>query len=447
VRLIDIPLRNLRLRALSATLTGASIALGTMLVAFLWIAADEAKRKYDASSKGFKAIVGPTGTSGLDLVLNTVFNLGTPKGVVPLSVYKALHADKILPRGRVGMRHAVPIAVGDNYRGYRVVATTDEWFTKFTRGDLGPLAFAAGRGFEFSHDEFMELAEHLAEDHAKKAAGEHEHAHEIPEKWKAAVLGAEVARKLELPLGSEVVPAHGVEGEHEEHEEAACKVVGILAPTGTPIDRAVYIPLGTHYLLEGHDAISSVQTESSADKVRISAVIVDTRDHVGPQKLRHVFQERQEAQVVFTADEIDRLFEIAGNITAALRAIAMLVMAVAGIGILVALYNTMNERKREIAIMRSLGARRVHILSIVLIEASLIAAVGGVLGVAGAHLAANLLGGPIQAMTGVSVAGASFKLTEVWLILGTTALGALAGVLPAVKASLTGVADNLSPTT
>ena len=114
MRLWHIPLRNLKLRALSSTLTGASIALGTALVALLWIVAGEAQHKYKASAKGFKAVVGPTGTSGLDLVLNTVFNLGVPQGVVPMSVYRDLHDDRILPGKRLGMRHVIPVAVGDN---------------------------------------------------------------------------------------------------------------------------------------------------------------------------------------------------------------------------------------------------------------------------------------------------------------------------------------------
>jgi len=455
MRLWHIPLRNLRLRALSSTLTSASIALGTMLVAFLWIVAAEAERKYHSSARGFKSIVGPPGTSALEIVLCTVFNLRVPQGSVPLSVYKDLH-DGRLPNARPGMiRHAIPIALGDNYRNFRIVATTDEWFNRFSRGqDAGGkpqrLEFAEGRGFKFTHEELLRLADDLAEDARKRKAGEADHDHhddEIPAAWKEVVLGSEVARKLGLQIGAKVVPAHELQGDSHTHDEGACTVVGILAPTHTPIDKALYLPLGVHLRLQGHDAISKLEQQVHADAVRLSAIIIDTRDHIGDQLLRVYFQSTTVAQAASTQQEINNLFKLTGNITAALYGLAGVVMVVAGIGILVALYNTMNDRKREIAIMRSLGAQRFQILVIVLFEATAIATVGGVLGVLGAHAATVAFGGLVESQIEVPVSDAPFSLNELWLVLGVIGLGAISGILPAIKASLTGVAENLSPTT
>ena len=134
-----------------------------------------------------------------------------------------------------------------------------------------------------------------------------------------------------------------------------------------------------------------------------------------------------------------------GNITLALRGISYLVLVIGAIGIFVALYNTMNERRRDIAIMRALGARRAQILGIVVFEAVFLSLAGALVGIAGAHAALVVLGPKIQAMTGVPVSGALFGLRELALILGVAAMGGLAGLLPAIRASMTDVARYLSP--
>ena len=154
MNLLHISLRNLRIRILSSGLTMVSIALGTALVALIWLMIDAADKHYKASLLGYKAVVGPKEGAPMALVLNTVLNLGSSPGVVPLSVYRELH-DGRLGR-RFGLRYAIPQARGDQYAGFPLVGTTDEMFTLFRRGKTGAgeprtLEFAAGGPFEFSH--------------------------------------------------------------------------------------------------------------------------------------------------------------------------------------------------------------------------------------------------------------------------------------------------------
>jgi putative ABC transport system permease protein len=124
--------------------------------------------------------------------------------------------------------------------------------------------------------------------------------------------------------------------------------------------------------------------------------------------------------------------------------IAWLVLLVASVSITVAIYNTMNERRREIAIMRSLGARRLQILVVITGEAALLSLFGALLGLCVCHLAAWLLRATVEDMTGVYLDWLQFRWWELWLLLGVTGVGALAGLLPAVKGSMTQVADNLA---
>jgi putative ABC transport system permease protein len=196
--------------------------------------------------------------------------------------------------------------------------------------------------------------------------------------------------------------------------------------------------------MDKHEAIRGSQ-EASAGSVLLSAIIVDFRHPLGGAHLRREFQTRSEAQVAWPRFEVDQLLQIVGNATDLLRVISYLVLLVSGVSILVALYNTMNERRREIAIMRALGARRRQIVRVILQEAALIAAVGAVLGVLACHAAARFAGDAVTRRTSVPIDWAAFTTDELWLILGVTVLGGIAGILPAIKGSMTEVADNIGP--
>ncbi len=449
MKLFAISLRNLRVRRVSTALTTLSILLGTALLAALWLLIDQTNRRYNASAAGFKAIVGPKEGAPLALVLNTVYNLGISPGIVPVSVYKELH-------DRRELRYAIPQARGDTYLGFPVIGTTDEMFSKFRRGEYGELKFAAGRPFKLGHEEFMQVAADLASGkikpgHAHDHAHDHEHDHSVPghthdDPWHEAVIGAEVARRGKLGIDDWITPVHGAENDPDPHvhEESKCKIVGVLAPTRTPLDASIFIPLSTFLTMDRHD--DAVRQANGEAQVALSAIIVDSIAHLGANWLRREFQTRADAQVAWTTFEVSELLRLVGNATDVLRVVSWLVLLVAAVSIAVALYNTMNERRREIAIMRALGARRGQILAIILLEAVVIALIGGVLGVLACHVAAWGLADVVLDRTGVFIDWAAFTRQELGLILAVGVLGGLAGALPALKGSRTQVADNLAPT-
>lgn len=459
MNLFAVSVRNLRQRLLSSVLTCLSIALGTGLLAALWLLIAQTNDRYTSSFAGYKAIVGPKEGSPLSLVLSAVFNLGAEPGVVPLSVYRELHDGTLATR--LGLRYAIPQARGDHFEGFPVIGTTDEMFSKFSRarseGADGErvaerLAFAAGRGFTFGHEQLLAFAEQKARELAERAAddakhddehGSHEHGgHDHPE----AVFGYEVAQRLRAGVGFHFSPVHGGVNDPDAHvhDESQCHVAGILERTGTPLDRSIFIPLDAFLSMDKHEAIRETQT-AEAGSVLLSAIIVDYKHPLGGSHLRRVFQTRADAQVAWPQQEIAQLLQIVGSATDLLRVISYLVVLVAAVSILVALYNTMNERRRDIAIMRALGARRSQILRVILQEALLIAGLGAVLGVLACHAAAFFLGDAVAERTSVPIDWAAFSIDELWLILAVTMLGGLAGILPAIKGSMTEVADNIGP--
>ena len=449
MNLFLVSLRNLRLRLLSTTLTTISIAVGVAMLASLWLLIAETEKRYKASLQGYRAIIGPKEGSPLSLVLSTVFNLGVEPGVVPMSVYKELHEGRLAKK--LGVVYAIPQARGDTFGGFPVIGTTDEMFTKFRRGkdaegNYRSLEMADGKAWSFDHDAFLHFAEELAEEAGQQEGEEHEH-EDIPAEHRSAVIGSAVAQHLGLEVGDSIVPVHGRANEAavaHKHEEATCRIVARMAATGTPLDRAIFIPMDVFMSMDKHQAIRSGQ-EADSDSVLISAIIVETRNRLGDVHLRNEFQTRSDAQAAVPRIEIPQLMRMVGDVTDILRIISYLVLTVAGVSVMVALYNTMNERRREIAIMRSLGARRLQILRIILQEALGIAFLGGVLGVALCHLGAWAFAADVADRTGVLVDWKVFSPSEVWLILGTCVLGALAGALPAIKGSLIEVADNLGP--
>jgi putative ABC transport system permease protein len=465
VNLTSISLRNMRIRALSTTLTALSITLGTALMAVLWLAMDAADKHYKSTHLGYTAIVGPKQGSAMNIVLNTVLNLQSSPGFVPMSVYRELREGPIARK--VSPRYVIPQSRGDIYRGFPIIGTTDEMFTKFRRGKDAPLLkFAAGKPFAFSPDDLekfaTEYARKLKEKRAKGTAGvvessgsdgheheghDHAHDHQHIEPSHYAVLGATAAEGTGLRVGSTFVPTHGsvdTVGAHI-HEADRMKVVGILEATGTPLDRSIFVPLSGHLAIEGHDPIRDDQ-EADADSLLFSAIIVDTRHPLGGPHLRDIFQTRKDAQVAWPQIELAQLYELIGGGQRLLQVVAWIVLVVGALLVLVALYNTMNERRREIAIMRSLGARRGQILYIILQEAMFVALLGSVCGVVLCHGAVLGFAGLVEQRTSVPLDWSAFSIWEVVLVVGVTLLGGISGILPAVKGSRTPVAENLGPT-
>ena len=467
MRIPSIALRNLRVRGLSSGLTAFSVALGTALIAAIWLLLAQVESRYRSSLAGYDAIVGPKQGSSLQLFLSTVLNLDDAPGVLPLSVYRELRDGKLARR--YGVRYAIPQARGDTLGSFPIIGTTDEMFSKFTRGKDAAdnprhLEFEAGAPWAFGHDDLVafaelyaqELNEHGGELHNHDAghvetAG-HEHVEFPDPSWCKAVIGATVARSLGFEIGSTFVPVHGVDepGAHS-HAEATTAVVGILARTGTPIDRSIFVPIGLQLSLDEHNAIQPArgvdpaEVVSTPDMIQISAIIVDARHPLAASNLRYDFQTRGDAQVAWPGQEITKLLVLVGDAAGILRVVAWLVILVAAAGVLVALYNTMNERRREIAIMRALGARRVQVFGIIVTEATLVSLVGSVLGVLLAHGAAMAFGPTIQARVNVPIDPGAFSAEELWLILWVTVLGTVAGLVPAIKGSTTEVAEHLGP--
>lgn len=406
--------RSLRNHLLSTIITVFSTALASGLVLAVFAINAQTYNAFTGGPMGFDAVLGARG-SQLQLVLNSVFHLETSPGNIPWSLYKSIQKDP-----RVAL--AVPYAVGDNYKGYRLVGTTGDIFTK--------LEYQKGRKFEMQGGRAFD------------------------ESRREAVLGSYVAQRTGLRVGSKINPYHGlVYAEDMKHDEEYV-IVGIMKPTNSPADRVIWIPIEGIFRMEGHVLRGSGKDFKAApgeaipeEHREVSSVMLKLKS---PQSGMMLDQKiNRQGKVATLAWPISRvmadLFDKMGWVNRVLRLVAYLVMVVAAASILASIYNTLNERRREFAILRALGARRRTVFSVITLEAAVISALGALFGFV--VFAIIVLGAAqvVRAQTGVVLDAFQFHRVMIWGPLGMIALGALAGLVPATKAYATDVATNLTP--
>lgn len=438
MNLLKIVFKNMRQRALATWLTAFSVMLGVALIVAILLIRRGMEERFQQGTIGYEMVVGPKG-SALQLVLNTVYHLDVSQGNIPWALFEKLRDDK-----RVKL--AVPFAVGDNYKGFRIVGTTDAFFQEFEFEPGRKFAFASGSVFAFDEHALL----HAFEDAAARARAEtveHEHEDGVYE----AVIGSGVARETGLRLGHTFVASHGLVESPEEkvHGDVAWKVVGILAPTGTANDRAIFINLDSFYHIAGHELRKTTNEEAKSEPTpgMISSIVVKLRSPVHALTLSREMNDGREAMAAFPAAEIRNLFKIVGNIDQILIAQAVLIVVVAGVAIAVSIYNSMSERRREIAILRALGARRRTIFSIVVLEAMLICLIGALVGIVGGHLIVAVANTALHQASGFTVTAFQPQKVELIVLAGCIILGVLSGIGPAARAYRTEVAGNLAPTT
>lgn len=413
--LLSIVLRSLRQHALSTVVTVASVALAAGLVMAVFAINAQTQDAFTGGPIGFDAVLGARG-SQLQLVLNTVFHLETSPGNIPWSMYKAIERDP-------GVALAVPYAVGDNYQGFRIVGTTTAIFDEFE--------YQRGRRFEVEPGGRIFAAD-----------------------AREAVIGSYVAQRTGLSVGQTFNPYHGLIYDDALRHRDEYRVVGVLKATNSPSDRVVWIPIEGVYRMAGHVLRGTGRTFKAEEGASIpeehrevSAVMLKLTDPQAGFLLDQAVNRQGKAATL--AWPIGRvmadLFEKLGWVTRVLSLVAYLVVVVAAGSILASLYNTMNERRREFAILRALGARRRTVFAAIVLEAVAITTLGTVVGYLayGAILGAAFF--TVREQTGVVIDAWRLSPVLLWTPVAMTALGAIAGVVPAIKAYRTDVAANLGP--
>ena len=391
--IFTVALKYLRGRLVASTLTAVSIALGVSLVVASVILARGVKEGFIAGATDYNLVVGAKG-SPTQLVLSVVFRMDLATPNIEYTTYQDLQQDP-----RVEM--AVPVGIGDAYQGFRYVATNGAYFATFP-WRRKTFSLSSGRFF--------------ADDPPNDATYE-------------AVLGAEAADSMGLRIGDRFY-------EGEEMAEYPLTVVGILRPTHSADDRAIFFSLSSYW------GMNEVARKMAIKP--LTAVLVRPKRMSDLPSLHRELNVAAQTQAVLPSGVLLTIF----NMMAVAEDVLTMILTIVGVIVLlyvfVSMYSATLERRREIATMRALGARRTTILGIVLVESCALAAAGGVGGILGGHGVAYLAGS-LLARSGLVANPFLFNVLEPAVLGSIILLGTLAGLLPAILAYRTEVAENLAP--
>ncbi len=420
---LSLAARSLRNRLLTTTLTVLSIALSVTLLVGVENVRAGMRESFSQTISQTDLIVGARGGS-VQLLLYSVFGMGSPTNSLSWETYERI-------RNHPAVAWTIPYSLGDSHRGYRVIGTTDDFYQHYRFREGRSVVFATGRA---------------------------------PTEDDEVAVGAEVARTLGYSVGGQVELSHGLGSmSFITHDQNPFEIVGVLEPTFTPIDRAVYVTLeGIEAIHEAFDAgaVPSIgfgpapspevaiatEADHGHEGADITSFFVGTRSRIDALQLQREINtfEDEPLTAILPGIALAEMWRTVGYAEDALKIVTAFVVVIGLLGMIVSLYTSLNERRREMAILRAIGARRGRIVSLLVLESGLLAVMGSVIGVALVYLFLMVGQGPIERNFGLFVPIRALGRTELTYIGIVIAAGFLLGLIPALKAYRNALVDGLS---
>jgi putative ABC transport system permease protein len=412
---LKISWKSLWSKPLSSALNILLVAFGTGILALLLLASKQIGDKLDNNSKDIDLVVGAKG-SPLQLILSSIYYIDFPTGNIPLKEAKELARSPFVKR-------AVPLALGDNYNGMRIVGTDTNFIS------LYKLKVQSG---QFWSGDFQ------------------------------TTIGAEVARTQSLKIGDTFYGAHGLSGKRDVHKHHAYTVSGILEPQGNVTDNLILTNIASIWKMHGdeeehakadhdhegheHEADHNHKTEEAADSEEgkeLTSLLIQYRSPMSVAIFPRMVNETTNMQAASPAQESTRLFSLIGVGVDTLQWFAVLIMLIAAVSVFVNLYNSLKERNYDLAIMRTLGASRGKLFVIIIAEGIILTLVGTLLGLALGHLVLEVIGS-YQESNQARLTGMVLLSDEIYLFLAGIGIGIFAAVIPALQAYRSNISSILS---
>ncbi|OEZ50724.1 FtsX-like permease family protein [Janthinobacterium sp. MP5059B] len=388
--------RALRHKPLASSLNLLLVAIGIAMMTFILGVSSQLEEHAERDAQGIDLVVGAKG-SPLQLILSSVYHADIPTGNIPDGALAALAAQPLV-------KSAIPLALGDNFHGFRIVGSTtallDHYGAHLAQGKLFTQAMQA-------------------------------------------VFGARAARDTGATLGASFAGSHGLAAGGEVHEHAPYTVTGILAPTGTVLDRLILTPVASVWQVHETDPDEQPAVPAAAPERELTAVLVQYASPLAAISLPRWVNSQARLQAAQPAFEAARLFNLLGVGIDVLRAIAAGVLLVAALSLFVALYGALEERKTDLAILRTLGASPAKLLRLLLAQGLLLSLTGAALGWLLGHAAVGLLGW-LASMQELNLQAWRIVPGEAWLPVIAVAVGLLAAAIPAARAYRTDIAATLA---
>jgi putative ABC transport system permease protein len=387
----------LRARPLGTLLNVVLLALGVGTIGFVLIVNGQIGDSLNRDAQGIDLVVGAKG-SPIQLILAGIFHLDAPTGNIPLKSAEELARNPLIKR-------VIPLSLGDSFRGYRIVGTSPDY--------VGLYGGALGSGTMWNDK--ME-----------------------------AVLGSTVAAKTGLGVGARFVGSHGLTEGGPVHGDSVYTVVGILRPTGSVLDRLVLVNTESVWFVhEGKISDPEEQKVISAER-QVTVLLIQYASPIAAASLPRKINRETDMLAASPAYESARLFRMIGVGADVIKAFGGVVLATAALSLFIALYHALNERAYDIAVLRTLGARPSQIALMMMLEALMLAVLGGVLGLLLAHALVAILIAWIASQESLRISAWAFSSEELWLLVPALVAAALAALLPSWRAAHADISATLA---
>ena len=433
MNLLNLSWKNIQIKPLSTLLSLILFGLGVGIITLLLLLNQQVKEQFQKNLAGVDMVVGAKG-SPLQLILSSIYHIDYPTGNISLREASILEKH---PRIAPLIEKTIPLALGDSYKTFRIVGT------EHTYVELYDSAAAADTP--------------------------------LWQKDMEVTLGARVAKDLGLKVGDEFLSAHGFMEEAHSHEESPLKIVSILPKTNSVLDQLILTNINTIRLLHKepeiefdeedevteseethnhdehdhdheheHEEVPPAPIDLDDPTQGLTSILVFFRSPMGNIMLPNFINQNTNMQTAAPAFETNRLYEMMGVGTDALRVLALVIMLISGLSVFISLFNSLKDRKYELALMRVMGASRLQLFFLIILEGLIIAVIGYLLGILLSHGGMSIFSNVAEDAYQYSFEGWRFLTAEVFVFFGALGLGVIAALIPALMVYRADISETLS---
>ncbi|MEX2513723.1 MAG: FtsX-like permease family protein [Cyclobacteriaceae bacterium] len=403
--LLQLSWKYMKVKPLNTGLNILLLALGLSIITVLILIQDQFENKMNKDAAGVDLVIGAKG-SPLQLVLSSVYHIDFPTGNIDLAEAEAVSKNRLI-------KNVIPMGLGDNYEGHRIVGTNHDYLSLYGAD------FSSGKPWEKPFE---------------------------------VILGSKVAAQTGFLVGDTFLSSHGIEAASHEHDEHPYKVVGILLPNDNVLDQLIVTSIESVWYAHddetAHGKFDGVVAKTGFPQTEVdrevTSLLVQYRNPIAAVQLPRFINSRSALQAASPSFEISRLFELLGIGISLIQGLALIIIGISGLGIFIALFNSLKERKYDLAVMRAIGASRGQLFILILLEGLLLTAIGAALGLLIGHLFVFFLVLTNEQGALSNLRADIFVAQEWWIIAYALIVGVLASLIPAWNAYKTDIAKQLT---